>query len=159
MSGSTDQRKLIESEADEVFVLKKKQETTVTKTVCFSILDLVEKINDEDNKKKPIDTPKFKMGNLKLHFIVYPEDNEGHIGFYIENPNKEDVLISLELKESPQKSAFSNRRMKANTGHGWKSFVSHDAYRKWAAENGDVFKITATVTRHLKSAEKWTTLR
>ena len=159
-----DMRKLVESDADEVFVFKKKQEATVTKTVSFSISDLLEKINAENNKKKPIDTPQFKMGNLDFYFRVFPEYNAGYIGLFIENPNKDEVMITLELKETPQMAlayAVKSIAIPATARCGWNTFMSHHAYWKWAAENGDEFKITATVTLHLKggSSEQWTTLR
>ena len=166
-SSTTDsrKRKLVESEADEVFVLQKKQERTITKTVSFSIPDLLEKINDEDNKKKPIDTPKFKLGNLDFYFSFYPECGEGGVGVYIQSSNREEVTITMEIKKPTVRRGglyFNRQIIKTNSGLGWPKFMSHDAYRKWAAENGDELKITVTVTLHLKegsSDEKWTTLR
>ena len=82
-SSTTDsrKRKLVDSEADEVFLLQKKQELTVTKTVSFSIPDLLEKINDEDNKKNSINTPKFKLGNLDFYLKSIPSLLKAELGF------------------------------------------------------------------------------
>ena len=166
-SSTTDsrKRKLVDSEADEVFVLQKKQERTVTKTVSFSIPDLLEKINDEDNKENPIKTPTFKLGNLDFYFQVYPEYKEGFVGFYIHSSNREEVTITMEIKKPTVRrggSIFNRQIIKTNSGRGWQKFMSHDDYREWATENGDEFKITATLTLHLtegSSDGEWTTLR
>ena len=162
-------RKLVDSDVDEVFVLQKKQERTFTKTVSFSIPDLVEKIdeNDENIRRTAILTPSFKLGELDFHFFILPEcDDEetyDHVGFFINNDNREDVMISMEILEGPTVSGhiFDCRNVKSELGHGWPQYMSHDDYREWATENGDVFKITATVTLHLKegSTAQWKTLR
>jgi len=161
---TTRKRKLVDSEADEVFVLQKKQEQTVTKTVSISIPDLLEKIDDKDNKNNPIRCPIFKLGNLDFYLKVYPEDKEekDNIGVFIHNPNNVDAKISMKVKENTIDDQITLRTIKTTEGWGWSDFMSHNAYRQWAAENGDVFKLTATVTLHPKGssgAEEWSTLR
>ena len=152
-SSSFDLRKLVDSEADEVFVLTKKREATITKTVSFSISDLLEKINDENNKKKPIATPTFKLGYLDFYFEVYPDD-EGCTWIVIQNPNEENVKMSFVINK---KTFMSD--IEANTGLDLGN-INHDDYRQWAGKNRDVFKITAVVTLHLQEeSEQWTTLR
>ena len=153
-------RKLVDSEADEIFVLQKKQENTLTKTVSVSIPDFLEKINDENNKKDPINTPKFKLGNLDFQFKVYPEYGGGNVGFALHNPNREDVTMSMDTKKPT--ISFTRKKWGANTIWGWPKLVSHNTYREWAAHYGDEFKMTVRVTLHLtegSSDEEWKTLR
>ena len=95
-------RKLAENEADEVFVLDEKPDLTFTKTVSFSIPNLLDKINDEKNKRKPIPTPRFKLGHLDFYFQVNPTFDEGYVGFFLVNPNKEKAIISIEMTEMPE---------------------------------------------------------
>ena len=159
-------RKLVDSEADEVFILQKKQDLTLTKTVSISIPEMLEKINDENNKKNSIKTPVFKLGNLDFYLEVIPEQKEGYTGLTIYNFNKVEVMMSMEIKEKPfltekQWPVSSRKTLKAGHGTGWQ--LSYDAYREWASENEDVFKITAVVTLHIQegstAGEEWTTLR
>ena len=157
-------RKLVDSEADEVFVLQKKQALILTKTVSISIPNLLEKIDNENNKKNPVDTPIFKLGHLDFYFQFKPQSKEGRAGFYIVNCNKVEVIISMELKEKPtmiRTAAFERKTIEANTGWGWP--ISQDDYRECAAQNGDVFKMRAVVTLHIQegstAGEEWTTLR
>ena len=165
-------RKLVASEADEVFVLKKKQERTVTKTVSLCIPDLLEKINDENSKNEPISTPIFKLGNLDFQLDVFPEDKEesGFIGLYIYNNNTEEVMISMTLKEAPggaydydEDININSIEVERGASWGFPDFLGHDAYREWTAENGDEFKVTAIITLHLgegsSGSEAWETLR
>ena len=146
-----------------MFVLQKKQDLTVSKTVSINIPDLQEKINDEKYKIK---TPVFKLGNLDFYFQVKSDEEEDSVGFYICNSNNAEVIISMEVKEKTaffngQQAVVHRRPMEAYKGIVWG--ISHNDYRQWAAENGDVFKITATVTLHLgegsSNGEEWTTLR
>ena len=51
-TNSSRKRNLVDSEVDEVFVLQKNPEVSFTKTVSFSIADLLEKINDRTTKEK-----------------------------------------------------------------------------------------------------------
>ena len=158
-------RKLVASKADEVFVLKKKKERNVTKTVSLCIPDLLENINDE-NYKTEFFTPIFKLGNLDFRFKIIPEEQSGFIGFFIFNENHEEVKISLKFEEEPGGYSWSNwykQPVEAMAVHGWPDYFSHDDYRELAAENGDEFKITASVTLHLTEGSnggvKWENLR
>ena len=127
-------------------------------------------MKDENNKNNPIESPMFKLGKLNFYLKVIPELEEGYAGFYTLNDNKVEGMISMELKENttymigqPGRQGLHREPIpiEANEGWGWK--ISHDSYRQWAAENGDVFKITATVNLHLKEGSsegrEWTTLR
>ena len=162
-------RKLVDSEADEVFVLKKKQERTVTKTVSLCIPELLEKINDENKKNESISTPIFKLGNLEFCLYIYPEDKQesGFIGLFISNENTEEVIISMTVEEAPGGQIEDMDWYKKSVGvkkrYGWRKFLSHDDYREWAAENGHEFKVTAIITLHLgegsSGSEEWETLR
>ena len=166
-TNSSRKRKLVDSEVDEVFVLQKNPEVRFTKTVSFSIADLLEKINDENNKGDKITTPRFKLGNLDFCFDIYlnDENDEGYVELYLHNSNRDDKIISLRFIETPNNTTFddglNHENIEAGGGFGWPKFMSHDDYREWAGQNGDVFKITATVTLHQReeSSAKWTTIR
>ena len=165
-------RKLVDDEVDEVFVLQKKQELTITKTVSFSIPDFVEKIdeNDENIRRKAVKTPSFKLGELNFHCYVYPEyhkeeEDYGYVGFFLHNGNEEDVNLSMKILEAPgpvdKTMTLEAVTIEANKSWGWGGYMDHEEYREWARENGDVFKIKAKVTLHLKEgySGRWTTLR
>ena len=86
--------KLVDSEADEVYVLQRNQETTVTKTVSFTIPDFLQKISDKNNEMKPITSPRFKLGVFDLEFEVRPEDDEGYDSIAGYDPNKHRKLFT-----------------------------------------------------------------
>lgn len=139
-------------EPGEDCVLKVKSE----KTVSVEIPDFTKKIDDVENKKKPIHGPKFKVGKKDFHIKIYPEDNrEGstHIAVYLCNPilNKEKIKASCTLKhESGVMKVFENREIEAGSGRGASEFLSHVAYKKWAEDHGDVFKVEAEITLHVQ---------
>ena len=45
-----------------------------------------------------------------------------------------------------------------NPGSGWGSgcFVTYEEYKKWAKENGDIFKLELNVTLHFSDQSGWT---
>ena len=44
-----------------------------TKTISIEIKDFTEKIDDVDNKMKPIESPSFTVAGKKLQIDVFPE--------------------------------------------------------------------------------------
>ena len=52
----------------------------VTKTICVEIKNFTAKIDDLDNKKKSIDSPRFTVDGKELSVGVYPEDFHGDYG-------------------------------------------------------------------------------
>ena len=140
------------SEPGEEFVLKAEESTEVTKTVSVAIHDFTKKIDDVENKKKPIESPMFKVGEKEFCLAIYPEgkSSEGstHIVVYLNNLNEEKIKASYIFKhESGVKKVLNNKELKAGKGKGHGShFLSHEAYKKWAEDHGDVFKVEAEIT-------------
>ena len=155
---TTKKRKLVASDADE-FVLKRKQEVTVSTTVSFSIPDFLKEINDESTKKLSIKSPAFEIGNKKFVFDIYPEIIPGYSSFGIDVDSK-DVILSGEWKETPLRQPprpFSNNHLKTESASVPRCCaMSHDEYKQWAKIHGDVLSLKVTLTLHLQ--ENYTTL-
>lgn len=156
-------RKLVDSDADEVLVIQKKQEVTATKTVSISIPNLLKKINDET--LTIAGGRDFKIRNKEVFIGVLSKSPEpGYIEINIVNSSKGDVVLSLDWKETPPflppPDFFHKKmRLRARSVTGW-SAMSYDDYKQWAMEHGDVFKLKVTITLHLKeSSNQWTNLR
>ena len=135
----------------EVFVLKSKESVEETVIKIVEIHDFTKRIDDLENKKKPIEGPKFKVGEKDFNIDIYPEDlREGstHIGVSLCNLNAEKIKASFSVKhESGVKKVAKNREILAEGfGFGFPKFLSHVAYKKWAEEHGDVFKVEAEIT-------------
>ena len=159
------ERKLSD-EPDRMFV----HETSwseVTETICVKIKDFTEKIEDLENKKKPIKSPRFVLAgkSLSVGVYVYPEDfhenSEKFISVYLNNYSKENITATLNFKSSI--GAGENRTIKKriSAGHmrGHRHFLSHSDYKKWALENEDIFSLEVKVTLHVKNPGTWTTER
>ena len=155
---TTKKRKLVDSDADEVFVLKKKQEVTASKTVSITIPDFLVEINDENTKKKQIESPTFKIGDKKFALKVYAGSRHvilvGIITF-----NNEEVVLSGECKEYPTPAlVYSPQAQRSGFMPCFR--MAPDDYKQWAAHHGDVFKLTVTVTLHLQEgSNSWINMR
>ena len=156
------ERKLSD-EPDRMFV-HETQLSEVTETICVKIKDFTEKIDDLDNKKKPIISPKFLLAGKELIVSVYPEDDrensEEFIAVYLTNPSKESITATFSFKSSAGGNHSAKKdRISAGGGRGFKKFLSHDAYKKWARENEDIFSLEVKVTLFVKNDSTWTTER
>ena len=131
--------------SSEDFVLKVKAETTVS----VSIPEFSKKIDDVENKKEPIDGPKFKVGDKDFSISVYPEDNRDgstHTAVYMKNLNEEKIRVNFSLNHESGKKTDHECEIEAGHGKGRGNFLSHVAYKKWAEDHGDVFNIEAKIT-------------
>ena len=119
----------------------------VSKTVIVEIPDLTKNIDDAENKKKPIDGPEFKVGGGKFYVQILPEgDGSTHIAVYLRNPSKEEIKTSFSIKhESGVKFDRKDQEIAAGGGFGASKFLSHVAYKKWAEEHGDVFRLEVKI--------------
>ena len=136
----------------------------VTETICVEIQNFTEKIDNLDNKKKLINSPKFTLAGNELSVCVYPEDNRENsgefIGVYLNNDTKESITVTATFESSDGEKFFMKRRLiKAGGGRGRGKFLSHDVYKKWARDNEDIFSLEVKVTLHVKSPGTWTTER
>lgn len=89
---STPQPSMAKRRQEESFVLN---DEVVVKTVNVEIPNIIQKINDHENKKKEIRTPKFKVGEMSLSIAVYPQDanknTDGYVGVYLLNEKNEKI--------------------------------------------------------------------
>lgn len=122
----------------------------VTKTVTFEIPDFTEKIDDTENKKNSIASPKFKVCGKEFYICVYPEDyrdGSTHIAVYLHNPSDEKIKTIYQFKhESGVKFNRKVREIDARSGIGHDKFLSHVAYKKWAEDHGDIFRVEVEIT-------------
>ena len=157
-------KKRLLKEQEEMFVLNA-EKVEVTKTVHVEIQDFTKKIDDEENKKKRIISPKFKVGDTSFTVRVYPQqhwkENFGEsIAVCIDNEEKENVIATVTFKHaSGAKRTFKNKEMTANGGWGFFNFLSHETYKNWAKDHGDVFKLEVEITLHVKKPAQWTSNR
>ena len=156
-------KRKLSDEPDRMFVHENKF-SEVTETICVKINNFTEKIDDLDNKKKSIDSPKFILAGKELYVSVHPEDfgeNSGEfIGVYLTNCSKESFTVTANFKSScGGKYSMNDRLFQAGQGRGPVKFLSHDVYKKWARENEDIFSLEVEVTLHMKSPGTWTTER
>ena len=159
-----DKRKLSD-EPDRKFV----HETSwseVTETICVKIKDFSEKIDDLENKKKTIKSPRFVLAGKSLSVGVYPEDfhenSEKFISVYLNNYSKENITATLNFKSSTgagENRTIKKRMISAGEGRGHRHFLSHSDYKKWARENPDIFSLEVKVTLFVKNDSTWTTER
>ena len=157
-------KRMLSDEPDMKFV-QKTQWSEVTKTIFVEIQDFTEKIDDLENKKKPIDSPRFELAGHELCVTIYPQvppDNFGEFIFVsLFNCSQESVTATASFK-SPSgggNRSYKKKFIKAGTSVGIPQFLSHEDYKKWAGENKDLFSLQVEVTLHVKGAATWTTER
>ena len=148
-------------ETDELFVLKTKWIKETTKKT-IEIHDFLKKIEDD---KKGIQSPKFKLAGVEFAIDVYPNNivngSPDYIGVFLFNYSGEDQTISMTVKEASGLENLDLEMDIVETGRGWgfHQFLTHEKYRAWAKDNGDVFKLRAEVTVHTKvdtAEDGWT---
>ena len=154
--------KIVSDDSDELFVLETKSTTSETKTVRVEIHDFTNKIEDEKNKKKPIDSPTFKIVGKKLAIRVYPEetreDSTG-VGFYLRNLNEEQITVTATFMVTgcSREMSLKKREINPGAGSGWACVLTHEEYKKSFKLNGDIFKLRVMVTLHFyENQSAWT---
>ena len=152
--------KIPSDDCDEVFVLETKSTTSETKTVMVEIHDFTKKIENEQNKHKPIDSPSFNMVGKKLAVRVYPEeareDSPG-VGVYLMNQNKEQITATATIATKIKNWTMPKGEIEPGEGRGYACFLTHEEYRKWHKENDDIFKLKVNITLHFSEKKSsWT---
>ena len=147
-------------EAQEDFEFKA-EETEVVKTVNIAIHDFTKRIDDQENKKKKFPSPEFKVGDTSFTVQVYPqdwrEDSQEYIAVYLSNEGKEKVIATYTFKHaSGVEKTLENRVFEAGKGFGSAEFLSHKAYKEWAKDQEDVFRVEVKINLRV---EKWTSSR
>ena len=126
-------KRKLSDEPDKLFI-HKTQRSEVTETICVKIQDFTEKMDDLDNKKKPIVSPKFTLAGKELSVGVFPndlcEDSEEFISVVLYNMSKESITASINFK-SCGGGNFSIKKdlIPAGLGGGKAKFLSHDVSR------------------------------
>ena len=143
---------------DEDFVLKKEESAEETKTVSVTIHDFIKRIDDVE----PIDGPVFRIGEKEFCLDIFPEYSPGQIGVFLANVNEENITVSIIFKhESGREKVYKTREIDED-GFESTNFLSHVAYKKWAEDHGDVFKVEAEITLHVGNPEaepEWETIQ
>ena len=136
------------------------------KTVDIAIHDFTKRIDDQDNKKKGIFSPMFTVGDTSLKVCVHPQDwrddSAEYIAVYLYNEEKENVTATFTVRHaSGIESEVNNGKdeMKPKGGYGDNKFLSHEAYKEWAKDHGDVFKVELEITLHVEKPAQWTSNR
>ena len=148
-------------EPDKMFV-HESQYSDVTETVSIKIKDFTQKISDLDNKQKPIVSPKLTIAGKMLSICVIPELESSleFISVNLRNRSKETIKVSANFKAScGENRTMKSQEIPACQWAGFKKFLSHAAFVKWARENEDIFSLEVKITLHTRSAGQWTTER
>ena len=144
---------------DEIFVLKTRMISESTKKT-IEIHDFIKKIEDQDNNMREIQSPKFMMAGVEFSIYVYPDFlqySPGRIGVGLHNYSNEDQMCSVTAKGTGVEKSWEMKKVEAGNFWGFLKFMSHEKYRKWANDHGDVFKLEVVVTLHSKAkGDGWT---
>ena len=148
----------ISDDSEEIFILKT-EKIDRNKTVKVEIHNFNKKIYDQENKKEPIISPKFKIGDTSLAVHVYPQDlvqknSREFIAVYLVNEEEDIITASFTLKHaSGVEEIFSNEEIEPDKEIGATEFMSHEAYKEWARNHGDVFQVEVQIT--LQCSAEW----
>ena len=125
------------------------------------IHELMTKISDDKNK--PIVSPKFNLGGVEMSIRVDPNDEgSGFIGVSLHNYSDQDLKCSATFKTLCKAGAricsWERDIIKPKGDWGFGNFLSHSGYKKWAAENGDVFKLEVSlcIFEDIVATDCWT---
>ena len=143
------QRKLFE-DVDELFV-QKPSWTSETRIVGIEIPEFLKKIE----MKEIVRSPRFKLAGIEFCIRAIPGFKETEfIGLDLVHTSDEDQTTSVTFtEESGVKKSWQMEIAEANMGYGFANFLSHEKYKVWAKDHGDVFRLKAKVTLHQKRNE------
>ena len=150
----------------EMFINKAKWSKSSVEKVKYEveIIELLEKISDDESKWEPIESPKFNLGGVEMSIRVHPE-SDGFIGVYLHSYSDQDQTCSASFKTSAGEEVNWERKIiAANHSRGSSTFLTHGEYEKWAKKNGDVLKLDVSVSLYTKKmvttdVDGWTRTR
>ena len=147
-------------EAKELFVRKTKLISESTEKI-IEFHDLIKEIEDEDKKMNYISSPKFKLAGVDFSINVLPDcianNVPGFLCFYLKNYGDEDQTTSVAVKNGPGVDLSWKMRKVEAQEIGVFRFISHETYRQWAKDHGDVLRLEVVVTVHSKAeGDVWT---
>ena len=125
--------------------------TSETKTIGLEIPEFLKKIE----KKKDVKSPRFKISGVEFYLWVTPGFNDSEfIRVDLMNCSMETQTTSvIFLEGSGARDSWKMHEVVADKGWGCPEFLSHEQFKGWAKDHGDVFKLKATVTLHQKKQE------
>ena len=148
-------KKVTATQNDELFVLQSGLISESTKKI-IEIRDFSTKIEDPENNHKEIDSPMFKLAGVDFSIDVLP-DCSGYLCFYLRNYGDEDQTTSVAVKNGPGVDVNWKMMKVEAQGIGVFWFISHENYRQWAKDHGDVLRLEVVVTVHSKAeSDGWT---
>ena len=145
----------------ELFVCKTGLITESTEKI-IEFHDFIKEIEDESTKNIEKITPKFKLAGADFSMGVVPDNSanngSGFIGFCLFNNSDEDQTISGTVKVSGEEAKFwEKKKFFAGKEYGIEKFMSHEEYREWARNHGDVLRLEVVLTLHKKGeGDGWT---
>ena len=142
------------TEDDENFEFKREITTSSKKTI--TIKDFLQLIENESLKQKKMISPQFYIAGVVFSIHVYPDNSgrggPGFVGIYLSNDSDEDQITSISVKKaSGEEVSWEMQKVLFSNSHGFYEFLSHENYREWANEHGDVLKLEVVVTVHSKA--------
>ena len=145
-------------EQEEFFVLNA-EKVDVNKTVHVEITDLTKMIDEK--KKKSFCSPEFKVGDTSLMVEVDPF-RQDYIAVYLCNEGENEATVTYMIKHAS--GVFHTKEGVIGSCSSADGFdiLSHKAYKEWAKDHGDVFKVEIKITLHQKkdpSRAQWTSNR
>ena len=135
-------------DVDELFV-EKPTWNSETKTVAIEIPEFLKKI---DKKEIVVSSPKFKLAGVEFCIKVTPRNKDTEfIRVALANCSGEDKTTSVIFnEESGVERSWQMVTIGVNYEYAFPKFLSHEKYKTWAKDHGDVFKLRAKVTLHQK---------
>ena len=132
-------------DVDELFV-RKPTRTSETKTVGLEIPEFLKKIEE----KEMVLSPQFKISGVDFHIRIAPgDDDPDFTSVALVNGSNEVQTTSASFLEGTGASmSWEMREIKIGLGRD--KFLSHEDFKAWAKNHGDVFKLKATITLHQK---------
>ena len=127
-------------DVDELFV-KKLTRTSETKTIALEIPEFLKKIAGNET----VTSPKFRLAGVEFCIFVKPGTRKVLVGLVNCNIANEDQTASVTFTEESGKERI---REMDKVSVCCVQFMSHEEYKAWAKDHGDVFKLKARVTLH-----------
>ena len=151
----------------EMFINKAKWSKSSVEKVKYEveIIELLEKISDDESKWEPIESPKFNLGGVEMSIRVHPKSEGGVIGVFLHSYSDQDQTCSATIKTPAGVEVNWERKIiEANQSCGSSRFLTHGEYEKWAKKNGDVLKLDVSVSLYTKEmvttdVDGWTRTR
>ena len=124
-------------DVEELFV-EKPTWTSNTKTVGVEISEFLKKIEE----KKVTNSPEFMLSGVKFYIRVTPGYNGTEfvrVSLMNGSENEQTTSVTF-LEESGAQASWKMHKVDSNSGRAFTEFLSHEKFKTWAKNHGDIFK-------------------